>query len=445
MTEKMIAGKTRKEWFAAEPLLVQIAQKKPVFWKNQQQKAFSRMKDRLPFSRADIEAAKDRFERFAPYFQRAFPEAKRSGGRIESELRPLKRLKQQCEIKGRWLLKMDGQLPIAGSIKARGGFYEVLKWAESLAWEHGLLTGNETYADFHSERFKNLFQNYEIAVGSTGNLGLSIGILGSALGFRVNVHMSRDARRWKKELLRQKGARVLEYEEDFTKAVAEGRKQAENNPRCYFVDDESSKDLFLGYSAAAFEVKKQLQEQGITIDSDHPLFVYLPCGVGGSPGGITFGLKHVFGDHVHCYFIEPVASPAVLLGLLTGLHNRISVFDFGLDNKTEADGLAVGRPSTFVTKVIAPLVSGIYTIEDEALFYWLARLQDEEEIRVEPSAASSLSGPLVMAKERKCWEEAYDSENIVHLSWATGGALIPDEEYAQFYQKGKRIASTFVE
>src|SRR5690625_6112654 len=90
-----------------------------------------------------------------------------------------------------------------------------------------------------------------------------------------------------------------------------GRKKTLADPNGYFIDDEDSELLFLGYSTAALRLKTQLDEQGIRVDNEHPLMMYLPCGVGGSPGGIMFGMKQIFGDAVHCLFVKPTHSPAV--------------------------------------------------------------------------------------------------------------------------------------
>src|SRR5699024_7769011 len=135
---------------------------------------------------------------------------------------------------------------------------------------------------------------YTVGVGSTGSLGLSVGVISAALGFNVDVYMSADARPWKKNLLRKKGVVVHEFPGDFSKAIRIGREETAANPFGYFVDDEDSKELFLGYSAAVFHLQEQLSEQNITVDKNHPLFVYFICVVGGADGCFSFCLIHIF-------------------------------------------------------------------------------------------------------------------------------------------------------
>src|SRR5690606_21746195 len=104
-------------------------------------------------------------------------------------------------VGGKLFLICDIELPIAGSSKAPGGVDEVLQHAEKLVLDAGLLNVDESHEQFSSERFKQFFSQYSIGVGSTGNLGLSIGIISAKLGFQVSVYMSSDAKQWKKDLL----------------------------------------------------------------------------------------------------------------------------------------------------------------------------------------------------------------------------------------------------
>lgn len=400
------------------------------------------------FTADEMMDASRRLERFASYLQAVFPETRHQNGMIESPLKEISRMKQmlekqyQLEIPGKLFLKCDHLLQVAGSIKARGGIYEVLKHAETLAVNAGLIDEISNYAVFATDEIKHLLSQYAIAVGSTGNLGLSIGIMSAKLGFRVTVHMSSDVKQWKKDLLRSKGVEVIEYVEDYSVAVEKGREAASHDPMCHFIDDENSKDLFAGYAVAALRLKQQLDEQGVVVDEDHPLFVYLPCGVGGGPGGVAFGLHALFGDNVHPFFAEPTHSPCMLIGMATGLHDQISVQDLGIDNITEADGLAVGRASGFVGRVMEPILSGCYTVDDAFLLDSLRWLMDAEGEFLEPSAHAGMIGPVKLLTDGARYIEerqlARKMHNATHIIWSTGGSLVP-QEIREMYQALKQF------
>lgn len=405
------------------------------FWLNDR-KCPESMQGEKAVAKEQIEDAKKRLERFAPYLAKVFPETAKTHGIIESELREIGAMKHemnekwQAQIEGRLFLKMDSHLPISGSVKARGGIYEVLKHAEDLALEAGLLTVEDDYTKLADPEMQNFFHQYTVAVGSTGNLGLSIGIMSAKLGFQVIVHMSADAKQWKKDLLRSKGVTVMEYEADYCAAVEQGRKISDEDPMSYFVDDENSVDLFLGYSVAGERVKNQLDEKGIVVDEKHPLFVYLPCGIGGAPGGVAYGLKELYGDNVHCFFMEPTQACCMLLGMATGEHDGVSVQDFGIGGRTDADGLAVGRASAFVGRVVEKRLSGICTIEDKKLYELMRSLYRTEDIFIEPSACASFAAFL----QPEILKNYVNQEGLtncmgqaVHIAWATGGNMVPED------------------
>lgn len=424
-----------------EVLFTDIKNAIEVEWANPSKLSSEDAVMRSPLTMSDIDAAEARLRRFAPFIKMVFPETIESKGIIESELREVPALKQVLNsekiaagISGRLFIKLDSELPIAGSVKARGGIYEVLKHTEELAVQNGVLESYEDdYCKLASPAAKAFFATQKLQVGSTGNLGLSIGITGAAIGYDTVVHMSSDAAQWKKDLLRAKGVSVIEYSGDYSEAVNNGRKMSDADPNSYFIDDENSKELFLGYSVAAKRLRRQLQKLDIAVDSKHPLFVYIPCGVGGAPGGITFGLRHVLGDDVHCFFVEPTQAPCMLLGMVTGLFNNISVKDIGLSGCTAADGLAVGRSSGFVGSFIRPFLSGILTIKDKRLFDYLRLLHQTENIFIEPSSCAAIHGPVAMGRSAVMDEYLYDHrlsrymDNATHIIWATGGSLVPDE------------------
>ncbi|NBM54099.1 D-serine ammonia-lyase [Proteus sp. G2669] len=429
------------------PLVRDLVDLKEVVWFNPKVTTTDQGLPYVGLTQDDVIDAQARLQRFAPYLAKAFPETAVTQGIIESEVVDIPKMKVALEkrynttISGQLRLKKDSHLPISGSIKARGGIYEVLTHAEKLAINAGLLSTDDNYEKLFSDEFRKFFSQYSIAVGSTGNLGMSIGIMSAKLGFSVSVHMSADARQWKKDKLRSHGVNVVEYEQDYSIAVEEGRKQAEKDPNCFFIDDENSKTLFLGYAVAGLRLKRQFKEQGVRVDSEHPLFVYLPCGVGGGPGGVAFGLKLAFGDAVHCLFAEPTHSPCMLLGVYTQLHEGISVQEIGIDNVTAADGLAVGRASGFVGRAMERLIDGYYTIDDQELYDLLSLLNKEEGIKLEPSALAGMAGAVHVTQAKDYLQglslDSQKMQNATHLVWATGGGMVPADEMQKYLAQGK--------
>ena len=55
-----------------------------------------------------------------------------------------------------------------------------------------------------------------------------------------------------------------------------GAGEAKGDPYCFFIDDENSRTLFLGYAVASERVKAQFDQMGIRVDAERPA-VRLPA------------------------------------------------------------------------------------------------------------------------------------------------------------------------
>ncbi|MET0338204.1 MAG: D-serine ammonia-lyase [Caulobacter sp.] len=379
-----------------------------------------------PISRASVQAAAQRLHRFAPLLATLFDDAGWDG-KIASPLiawpgrhGPLQSL----------LVKADHALPMTGSIKARGGVHDLLAFVERVALEEGLVRPGESYVALAEPAARETLSLYSATVASTGNLGYSVGLVARRLGLGAEIHMSSDAKAWKKERLRALDAKVVEHECDYTETVARARIAAGGSRRVHFVDDETSADLFTGYAAAAVELTEQLQAQGLRATPSKPLVVYLPCGVGGAPGGVLYGLKALLGEAVIGVFVEPIASACFLAAMGAGGGKPLPVYALGLDNRTLADGLAVPVASALVLEAVGEAIDACVAVSDEAMIAGVREAHSLAGLRLEPSAAAGLAAiePLMEALTGRPALRAR-VEGGIHVVWTTGGSQLPQSEF----------------
>ena len=400
------------------PIVARLRDRLPAVWLRTR----ASRTNQTPITPDEIRDAELRLDRFRPVLAALFPAANWDG-RIRSALLEYPRQLDLPAI----LVKADHDLPMTGSVKARGGVYELLCRIEAVALMEGLVKRGEPLTPLLTPAALALFSKHRIVVASTGNLGFSIGLVARAFGLEAEVHMSHDAKTWKKERLRRTGANVIEHPVDYTDTVARARAAASASGS-YFIDDESSRLLFVGYTTAAAELAEQLSERGVKIGTGTPLVVYLPCGVGGAPGGITAGLKTIYGDDVRCVFVEPVASACVLAALAVGNGSPVSVYDIGLDNDTIADGLAVPVASKLVMSSVGASIDAAVAVTDAAMLDWVRRAWNESRLRLEPSAASGFAAvPLFLEAARNTG--AALPPGAIHVVWTTGGSQLPEDQF----------------
>ncbi|KAF5294282.1 hypothetical protein FQR65_LT19995 [Abscondita terminalis] len=129
----------------------------------------------------------------------------------------------------------------------------------------------------------------------------------------------------------------------------------------------------------------------------HRLFVYIPCGVGGAPGGVWLRVGRL-GAHVHCFSVEPAGffSRAFWCAAVPNARHQQSTTTRQAQPHP-GDGLACLRLASWSSALMRSRLSGIAVADDDSLCAdtWrlkaLAGLKVEARRRGRPGGAGALA------------------------------------------------------
>lgn len=306
------------------------------------------------YGHVHMKAAQNRYMRFMPFLAEAFPETSARKGIIESELYDISDFTEEINesFKGKLFLKDDAHLPIGQSVTARGSMHEVLHIAEILLQKNKLLSPTENYSKVNSDEIKELFSHYKIYAVELENLALSAGILAARLGFETVIYLPENKNQKIKNILLNEKIKIREYKSDYLTTINEAQKVCEKEENSFLIGKSDSEDLFFGYSTAALRLKVQLNKAHVTVDENHPLFVYIPSLIPEAASGIAFGLKELMGNDVHCFLFQPS----------------------NLINET----------SEFVKSISENIISGTFTVSDESMQSFSEKLKLKKSINLKP-------------------------------------------------------------
>jgi D-serine dehydratase len=85
------------------------------------------------------------------------------------------------------------------------------------------------------------------------------------------------------------------------------------------------------------------------------------------------------------------------------------------------------------------LLSGAFTVADDEMYRLLALLSETENICLEPSAVVGGAGYLRSPQIFELLPVRCKPENVTHLIWATGGSMVPDAVWQEYFTKGQEI------
>ena len=280
------------------------------------------------------------------------------------------------------LLKLESELP-TGSFKVRGALYAL--W--SRMQEHKVA---------------------EVIASSTGNHGAAVAYAAREFGIRATIFLPRNANIVKRQRIADLGAGIIEVGSDIAEAAAGAADYAKRDAAIYYLNDANDLALPAGPATIGSEILEQCPEVAE---------IFVPVGDSALIRGVAAGVRTRRPD-VRMIGVQAETAPSYHLSWREG---RVVTTE---TCNTIADGLATRTPVEANVHAIREAVSDMRLVTEEQMLAAIARLERDEHVVAEPSAAATVACLLSSPHGSSQSASATNSGAIVLL--ITGGNIAPE-------------------
>jgi threonine dehydratase len=214
----------------------------------------------------------------------------------------------------------------------------------------------------------------DVVVGSSGNHGIAVAWAAQQLDVSASVVMTNTASRYKREMIRRLGARVLI---NIGGNAARGKRveQIAENTAAVAVSSYDHPLVIAGQSTVGAELLEQVPDLRAVV---------APLGGGGLLAGIALSVQ-ASGRPIEVYGVEPVTANDTAQSLAAG--RRISIDP----PQSVCDGVLAQSPGEFTFSIIQQLATGVLQVTDEEVVQAMRDLAGLG-LRTEPTGALAYAG-----------------------------------------------------
>ncbi|MEU9291542.1 pyridoxal-phosphate dependent enzyme [Streptomyces sp. NPDC048275] len=221
-----------------------------------------------------------------------------------------------------------------------------------------------------------------VVAQSTGNHAIAVAMAAAEYGLPAVLVLPTDAAPTKVRRIRDAGAEVLQAGTVLAEriAVVDELKAARGLDE---IDPYQNPDVVVGQGTATAELLHQVHAAGGALDA-----VVVPVGGGSALAGACLATR---GHGIDVIGAEPAAVPALTAALRAGEPVTVD------PRPTIADGLRPDRIGRLPYDLAHQTVTGVVTVDEDAIAEALRLILIRARLLVEPAAATALAGALRIA------------------------------------------------